>query len=128
MSDTKTILCIEDNLSNAELFRRMLTTGGYEVYVAPTGGRGLDYAREHPVDLILLDINLPGMTGFDVLKQLRKIDHLADIPVIAVTANSIHASKKACLEAGFNAYVNKPIMRNELRDLIKNFLGEAGVN
>ena len=128
MSDTKTILCIEDNLSNAELFRRMLTSGGYEVYVAPTGGRGLEYAREHPVDLILLDINLPGMTGFDVLKQLRKIEHLADIPVIAVTANSIHASKKACLDAGFNAYVNKPIMRNELKDLIAHFLDEAATN
>jgi CheY-like chemotaxis protein len=124
MPEPKHILCIEDNLSNAELFRRMLTSGGYEVYVAATGGRGLEYARENPVDLILLDINLPGMTGFEVLKQIRNIDFLSKIPVIAVTANSINASKKACLEAGFDGYVNKPIMRNELREIIAKFLAD----
>lgn len=126
MTDGKHILCIEDNMSNAELFRRMLSYEGYEIYVAATGRRGIEYARENQVDLVLCDINLPGMTGFDVLKQLQKIPHLTNKPIIAVTANSITASKQACLDAGFDGYVNKPLLRNELRDLMKHFLGEAG--
>lgn len=118
------ILCIEDNMSSAELFRRMLNAEGYNVIVTATGGRGVDYARENQVDVILCDINLPGMTGFDVLKQLRAIPHIAPIPIIAVTANPIHASKRACLEAGFNGYINKPIMRNELSELVAQFVNQ----
>ena len=122
MSNTKTILCIEDNLSSAELFRRMLSTEDYDVQVAATGGRGVDFVRENNVDLVLCDINLPGMTGFDVLEQLKKLPNSADVPIIAVTANPVTSSKQACLDAGFSAYINKPIMRNELTDLIATFL------
>jgi CheY-like chemotaxis protein len=126
MADVKRILCIEDNMSNAELFRRMLSKDGYDIYVAATGGRGIEYARENHIDLILCDINLPGMTGFEVLEQLRAIPRFATLPIIAVTANSINAGKQACLDAGFDAYINKPILRNELNDLIDQYLGEVG--
>ena len=126
MTTAKRILCIEDNMSNAELFRRMLSKDGYEIYVAATGGRGIEYARDNNVDLVLCDINLPGMTGFDVLLQLRALPHYTTIPIIAVTANSINASKQACLDAGFDDYINKPIMRNELNNMINHFLGEVG--
>jgi CheY-like chemotaxis protein len=126
MTSAKRILCIEDNMSNAELFRRMLSKDGYEIYVAATGGRGVEYARDNHVDLVLCDINLPGMTGFDVLVQLRAMPRYATAPIIAVTANSINASKQACLDAGFDGYINKPIMRNELNDMINHFLGAVG--
>jgi CheY-like chemotaxis protein len=118
VTDAKKILCIEDNMSNGELFRRMLGSQGYEVEVSATGQRGIEFARNNHVDLILLDINLPGMTGFQVLEQLRASTETSEIPVVAVTANPVSASRDACLKAGFNGYVNKPLLRNELYDIV----------
>lgn len=122
MTIPKSILCIDDNISNGELFRRMLSREGYDVIITGSGERGLDYAKARHFDLILCDINLPGMTGFQVLKMLRSLPATENMPIIAVTANCINASRRTCMDAGFNGYINKPIMRNELKNLVAQFL------
>jgi CheY-like chemotaxis protein len=114
-----TVLCIEDEFEMGQLFKKMLHRHGHQVLTAANGRIGIEMAHSHRLDLVLLDLNMPDMSGFDVLKELRAISHMEDIPVIAVTALSV---RDECLEAGFDEFLNKPVLPDELNNMINQFL------
>jgi CheY-like chemotaxis protein len=120
-----TVLVIDDNEYNRDLMRRTLQKQGIHVLEAADGFSGLKIALETPVDLILLDINLPDIDGFGVLRRLKRTESTANIKVIAVTANAMHGDRQQCLQAGFDAYLAKPIVRAELTVLLRRYLPQS---
>lgn len=114
-----TVLCIEDEFEVGQLFKKMLTKHGHQVITAVNGKIGIAMAHSQHIDLVLLDLNMPDMSGFDVLAELRAMNHMQSIPIIAVTALSV---REKCLEAGFDEFLNKPVMPNELSNMIEQFL------
>jgi two-component system, cell cycle response regulator DivK len=111
-----TILYIEDNPDNMLLVQRALESRGYKLLKAVNGVEGVSKAEGNMVDLILLDINLPDIDGYEVARRLRKSDKadLAYIPIIAVTANALKGDAERALEAGCDVYMSKPINIREL--------------
>ena len=119
----KTILLVEDNETNIKLCSRMLKPLEYvNLIVMKTAEDGLDYLHDNPVDLVLMDINLPGMTGFQALKEIRKSNNIKNTPVIAVTANAMKEDVEQGLNAGFEDYISKPIDMNSFLSSIEFFL------
>ncbi len=116
------ILYIEDNFANRMLVSRVLMVEDYEVLEAEDGPTGIDLARrEHP-DLILMDVNLPDMDGYQLTKKMREIPELADTPIIAMTANVMQGDKEKSLAAGCDGYIPKPIDVDALPRQIEQFL------
>ena len=113
------ILIIEDNERNLKLVRDLLQVKGYSTLEAVTGEEGVRLAIEHKPDLVLMDIQLPGISGIDALHILRANPDTASIPVIAVTASVMQQDRKMITEAGFDAYVGKPISMKEFLDAVK---------
>lgn len=107
MSDT--VLLIEDNEQNRYLATFLLSQYGYEVHTAPDGPRGIELAAELGPDLILLDIQLPTMDGYEVARTLRRSEALDGVPIIAVTSYAMVGDRERCLEAGCDGYIEKPI-------------------
>ena len=116
------ILIIEDNERNLKLVRDLLQVKGYSTLEAVTGEEGVRLAIEHKPDLVLMDIQLPGISGIDALRILRANPDTAAIPVIAVTASVMQQDRKMITEAGFDAYVGKPISMKEFLDAVKGGL------
>ncbi|MCL4528941.1 MAG: response regulator [Chloroflexi bacterium] len=112
----KNILYIEDNPDNMMLVKRVLQSRGYNVLEAKNGMDGLRIANDQEVDLILLDINLPDIDGYEVARRLRASENhkLVYIPIIAVTANALKGDAEKALEAGCDVYMSKPINIREL--------------
>ena len=110
------ILYIEDNPDNMTLVQRALESRGYTLLKAVNGFDGIEIAENQDVDLILLDINLPDIDGYEVARRLRKSNkgELAYIPIIAVTANALKGDAEKALEAGCDVYMSKPINIREL--------------
>jgi len=117
-----TILYIEDNPENRLLVRRVLEAEGYTVLEAEDGPTGLEVARSSPVDLILLDINLPEIDGYQLVSHLRTTPGLADKPIIALTANVMKGDRERTLEAGCDGYIQKPIDVDSLPEQVATFL------
>jgi CheY-like chemotaxis protein len=109
-----TILYIEDNPDNSLLVQRALTARGYEVLWAANGASGIEQAEAHPPDLILLDINLPDIDGYEVARRLRAHDDLRAVPIMAITANALKGDAEKALAAGCDAYIAKPLQLHEL--------------
>jgi two-component system, cell cycle response regulator len=103
------ILIIEDNPTNMELMAYLLTNFGYEVRSAPEGRSGIEIALKIAPDLIICDIEMPGLSGFDVLRALREHEQTKRLPMIAVTAYAMVGDREKVLAAGFDGYVSKPI-------------------
>lgn len=103
------ILLIEDNDQNRYLVTFLLERHGYDMVSARDGLHGIELAREHTPDLILLDIQLPTMHGYDVARALRQIPALADIPIVAVTSYAMVGDRERALAAGCTGYIEKPI-------------------
>jgi two-component system, cell cycle response regulator DivK len=116
------ILIVEDNEKNLKLVRDVLQVKGYETIEAVTGEEGVALARERNPDLILMDIQLPGINGIDALKTLRADPATARIPAIAVTASVMQQDRKLITEAGFDAYLGKPIDLREFLATVKKIL------
>ncbi len=116
------ILIVEDNEKNLKLVRDVLQVKGYATIEAINAEDGIELASARKPDLILMDIQLPGMSGIDALKVLRGNPGTAGIPVIAVTASVMQQDRKQITEAGFNAYVGKPINLKEFLDAVRNAL------
>lgn len=112
---------------NMRLFQELLKIRGYRVLQAIDGMAGWQMAEDHRPDLILLDIQLPGVTGLDLIGRLKKDKNLQSIPVIAVTAYAMSGDKETCLRSGFDAYISKPISLPEFHQTIDRFLG-SGAN
>jgi two-component system cell cycle response regulator DivK len=113
------ILIVEDNERNLKLVRDVLQVKGYKTIEATTAEDGIKLAREHRPELILMDILLPGMNGIEALEILRADPATASIPVIAVTASVMQQDRKMITEAGFDAYVGKPISVREFLDAVR---------
>jgi len=116
------ILIVEDNEKNLKLVRDVLQVKGYTTLEAVTAEDGIRLAQERNPDLILMDIHLPGMNGIEALGVLRADPATASIPVIAVTASVMQQDRKLITDAGFEAYVGKPINLKEFLDAVRGML------
>jgi two-component system cell cycle response regulator DivK len=121
-----TILYIEDDFQNRVLVRRILEAYGYSVAEAEDGTGGLQMAQELVPDLILMDINLPGMDGYEVTTRLKNLQALAHVPIIALTANVMKGDREKTLAAGCDGYIQKPIDVDRLPEQIEHFLSSKG--
>ncbi|MES2951194.1 MAG: PAS domain S-box protein [Pseudomonadota bacterium] len=118
-----TLLYVEDNLANLRLVQEILRFGpGLELLSAPDGRQGVELARTHLPHVILMDMNLPGVSGAEAQKTLRDDPRTAHIPVIALTANAMPHEVAAAMEAGFFRYITKPINIDEFLDAVKSAL------
>jgi len=122
---TATILYIEDNFDNRLLVRRVLEIEGYRVIEAEDGIQALDHLRSETPDLIIVDINLPDMDGYEVTTRLKQIPSMAKVPVIAMTANVMKGDREKTLAAGCDGYISKPIDIDSLPDQIAKFLRKS---
>jgi len=122
----KRILVVEDNELNMKLLNDVLEAHGYDVMSTPRGGVALEWARQYRPDLILMDLQLPDVSGLDATRQLKADPHTRDIPVIAVTAFAMAGDEKRALDSGCDAYVAKPIVLKSFINLIAGFIGEPG--
>jgi two-component system cell cycle response regulator DivK len=107
--NSTTILYIEDDQPNRVLVRRVLEAEGYRVVEAGSGKEGLDMARAKRPELILVDINMPDMDGYEVTARLRSMPELGPVPIIAVTAHVMKGDREKTLAAGCSGYIQKPI-------------------
>ena len=119
---TKTVLIVEDNELNMKLFHDLLDAHGYKTLQTRDGMEALDIAREHHPDLILMDIQLPEVSGLEVTKWIKEDDSLASIPVIAVTAFAMKGDEEKIIEGGCQAYIAKPISVSSFLETIETFL------
>ena len=117
------ILVVEDNPLNLKLVRDVLSFAGYDVVGAQSGEEGLRVAQQDPPDLVLMDLQLPGIDGTETLRRLRQGPLGPDVPVVAVTAFAIAEDKERAYRAGFDGYVEKPISVRALPGQIEAFLG-----
>jgi two-component system cell cycle response regulator DivK len=120
----KNILYIEDNPDNMVLVQRALEARGYQLLKAVNGLSGVEVAEREEVDLILLDINLPDIDGYEVARRLRKSTKsvLLHTPIIAITANALKGDAEKALEAGCDVYMSKPINIRELWARVEAFV------
>jgi two-component system, cell cycle response regulator DivK len=116
------ILIVEDNEKNLKLVRDVLRVKGYGTIEATTAEDAIALANEHKPDLILMDIQLPGMNGIDALRVLRADPATAGIPAIAVTASVMQQDRNLITDAGFDGYVGKPINLKEFLDAVRTTL------
>ena len=121
----RTVLIVEDNEKNMKLARDVLQAKGYQTLEAITGEEGVKLAREKLPDLVLMDIQLPGINGIEAFRQIRADAKTARIPVIALTASVTPTDRTAISAAGFDAFVSKPINLKEFVDTVKRF-AESG--
>jgi two-component system cell cycle response regulator DivK len=119
----RTVLVIEDNEQNRYLATFLLEQRGYEVFVAFDGPTGIELATERNPDMILLDIQLPGMDGYEVARALRHLEALRATPIIAVTSYAMVGDREKCLEAGCTGYIEKPINPETFLDEIAKIAG-----
>lgn len=123
--NSKTVLIVEDNELNMKLFNDLLEAHGYETLQSMNGLEAINLARTHHPDLILMDIQLPEVSGLEVTKWLKDDDELRDIPVIAVTAFAMKGDEARIREGGCEAYISKPISVATFMETIREFIGKA---
>ncbi|HMB75729.1 MAG TPA: response regulator [Kiloniellaceae bacterium] len=121
-SETKTVLVVEDNDLNMKLFHDLLEAHGYHILQTKNGKDALRLAREHHPDLILMDIQLPEISGLEVTKQIKSDDSLSQIPVVAVTAFAMKGDEEKIREGGCEAYIAKPISVAHFIETVQRFL------
>jgi len=118
----QTILYIEDNPGNRLLVKRILEVEGYKVVEATSGLDGLSAAESMQLDLILVDINLPELDGYELTRRLKQIKRLAGVPIIAMTANVMKGDREKSLAAGCDGYIQKPIDVDQLPVQVADYL------
>lgn len=121
----KTVLIVEDNELNMKLFHDLLEAHGYGTLMTRNGIDALDLARQHMPDLILMDIQLPEVSGLDVTKWLKDDPKLSSIPVVAVTAFAMKGDEERIREGGCEAYLSKPISIAKFIETVRHFVGDA---
>lgn len=119
---TKTVLIVEDNELNMKLFHDLLEAHGIQTIETNSGNKVLDLAREHKPDLVLMDIQLPEVSGLDVTKWLKADEELKDIPVIAVTAFAMKGDEQKIRDGGCEDYISKPISVTHFIEVIEKYL------
>ena len=117
-----TVLIIEDNEKNMKLARDVLQAKGYQTVEAITGDEGVKLAKEKKPDLVLMDIQLPGINGIEAFRQIRGDAATRLIPVVALTASVTPTDRSAITAAGFDAFISKPISLKEFLDTVKRLV------
>ena len=118
----KTILVIEDNICNMKLVRSLMEIEGYNIIEAQTAEEGLELTRKHFPDLILMDIQLPGMDGLSATRQIRTDPEIKEIPVLALTAYAMKGDKQKAMDAGCSGYITKPLDKKHFLKTLKTHL------
>ncbi len=119
----KTVMIVEDNELNMRLFNDVLDAYGYRTVGTREGLQALELAREHRPDLILMDIQLPEVSGLDLTKWIKADDELSGIPVVAVTAFAMRGDEERIREGGCEAYISKPISVSSFIETVRRFIG-----
>jgi two-component system, cell cycle response regulator DivK len=119
------VLIVEDNVDNFELVRFLLERAGYEVLSAANGLEGLDAAKRELPDLILMDLSMPEMDGWNATAHLKADEHTRGIPVLALTAHTLPGDRKRAIDAGCNGYISKPINVASFDKLVATLLRQA---
>ena len=120
--ERKTILIIEDNELNMKLVRSLLQIQEYKIIEAENAEKGIQMARDHQPDLILMDIQLPGMDGLSATKLISNDENLKDIPVLAMTSYAMEGDKEKALAAGCVGYITKPIDTRSFAKTIAEYI------
>ncbi len=120
------ILVVEDNEKNMKLFRDVLQATGYRTLEATNGEEAVELATEHVPDLILMDIQLPGIDGVTALGRLRENERTAATTVLALTAQAMQGDRESFLEAGFDGYISKPVNVMEFVGTVKRYCEGEG--
>ena len=123
MKMSKKVLIVEDNELNMKLFHDLLDSQGYEILQTREGLQAMALARQHMPDLILMDIQLPEISGLEVTKWLKDDEELAHIPVIAVTAFAMKGDEERIRQGGCEAYISKPISVMHFLETVRKHLG-----
>ena len=118
-----TVLYVEDNEYNRKIVRQLLSRTGYRLVEASDGEGALDLVREHRPDLVLMDVQLPRMSGLDATRALRADPATADLPVIVVTSEAAQEDVISALVYGANGYMTKPVKPEALLEAVKTILG-----
>ena len=122
---SKTILIVEDNELNMKLFNDLLEANGYSVIQTRNGMEALELTKKHMPELILMDIQLPEISGLEITKWIKEDEKTAHIPVIAVTAFAMKGDEERIRSGGCEAYISKPISVSSFVDTIKYYIGDA---
>lgn len=120
-----TVLCIEDDSNNRLLIRRILMAEGYNVLDAANAAEALHVVASQRPDLVLMDINMPDIDGYTLTAKLKQLPSMANVPIVAVTANVMRGDRERTLEAGCDGYLQKPIDVDALPRQISQFINEA---
>jgi two-component system cell cycle response regulator DivK len=124
--DQQTILYVEDNEYNRKLVRQLMTRTPYRLIEAVDGESGLALAREELPSLILMDVQLPKMSGLDATRALKADAHTSHIPIIVITSFALSGDREKATAAGADGYLAKPYSPRELLALVRRYLPEAG--
>jgi two-component system, cell cycle response regulator DivK len=122
MTVEKTVLHIEDNSDNRMLVRRLLQAFGYNVIEAENAVQAREMLQSHKPNLILMDINMPGVDGLTLTNEIKAVPQFHDIPIVAITANVMKGDRERTLDAGCNGYIEKPIDVDQFIELIESFI------
>jgi two-component system cell cycle response regulator DivK len=120
------VLIVEDNEKNMKLARDILQAKGYQTVEAETGEEGVKLAKERKPDLVLMDIQLPGISGIEAFRQIREEAATAKIPVVALTASVTPTDRSQISAAGFDAFISKPISLKEFVETVKRLIEGGG--
>jgi two-component system cell cycle response regulator DivK len=123
---TKTVLIVEDNELNMKLFNDLLEANGRATLRTKSGVEAIKLAREHKPDLILMDIQLPEVSGLEVTRWLKEDPELRHIPVVAITAFAMKGDEEKILEGGCEGYLSKPISVGKFLETVNAFLSDQG--
>lgn len=122
MTDKKKIFIVEDNDLNMKLFRDLLVSNDYDVACTKDGHSAIEKIKEYMPDLIVMDIQLHGISGFDIIEEIKQDDAIKKIPVAAVTAFAMKDDRERIMESGCDTYISKPISINNFLETIKDLL------
>lgn len=116
------ILIVEDNQDSRELFVKILKNKGYDLIEAVDGEEAIEKALKEKPNLILLDISIPKLDGYEVTKRLKTLEEFQDIPIVALTAHAMKGDREKFISAGFEGYISKPINVREFPEQVKEYL------
>jgi CheY-like chemotaxis protein len=122
MGPVKRILIADDKATGRELVRTVLERVGYEVFEAGDGIEALEAASRVRPDLIILDLHMPGLDGFGVVKELRTMESFRSLPIVALTASAMQGDRQKAMLAGFTGYISKPVSLDQLRSEVERLL------
>jgi two-component system cell cycle response regulator DivK len=116
------VLVIEDNEDNRQIFHDLFTAAGFDVTLVATGEEGVERAAEHAFDVVLMDLQLPGIDGYETTRRIKALAHGAKVPIIAVTSYALSGDEAKARAAGCDGYVSKPFSPRALLATVREYL------